>query len=131
MAENQRLRTNKVQIWLLDEEKAMLEKSAFELGLSQADFLRALIMAGSVSGQHPVLDKEQGAKLLYEVNKIGQNINQIAFNTNSKSFASSNDWKEVKKECLEILSLLGDLVDMDKEVMDEWRLRIYTQLHKP
>ena len=131
MAENQRLRTNKVQSWLLDEEKAMLEKSAFELGLSQADFLRTLIMAGSVSGQHPVLDKEQGAKLLYEVNKIGQNINQIAYNTNSKSFATINDWKQVKKECMEILGLLGELVDMDRELMDEWRLRIYTQLRKP
>lgn len=131
MGNDTRIRTEKYLLTLLPEENAMLEKSAFELGLSKADFLRSLIMAGSVIGQHPVLDKEQGAKLLYEVNKIGQNINQIAFNTNSKSFASSNDWKEVKKECLEILSLLGDLVDMDKEVMDEWRLRIYTQLHKP
>lgn len=131
MAENQRLRTNKMQIWLLDEEKAMLEKSAFELSLSKSDFLRSLIMGGSVIGQHPVIEKEQGAKLLYEVNRIGNNINQLTYNSNAKSFATINDWKEVRRECVEILALLGELVDMDKELMDEWRLRIYTQLRKP
>lgn len=131
MGNDTRIRTEKYLLTLLPEENAMLEKSAFELGLSKADFLRSLIMAGSVIGQHPVLDKEQGAKLLYEVNKIGQNINQIAYNTNSKSFSAWDDWKAVRKECSEILALLGELVDMEKEVMDEWRLRIYTQLHKP
>ena len=128
VAEKDRVRTDQFLLRLLPEEKAMLEKNAHELGLSKADYLRKVILYGSVIGQHPVMDKEQGRELLFEVNRIGNNINQIAYRSNVKRYTSNADWQEVKKECLDILLLLGRLVHMDREEVEEWQQQIYTQL---
>ena len=130
MAEKDRIRAEQFKFTLLPEERAMLEKNAFELGLSKADYLRKLILYGEVIGQHPVIDKEQGRELLYEVNRIGNNINQIAYRTNAQKFATDNDWREVRNECMEILLLLGRLIHMDRSEFEEWQQQIYTQLRE-
>jgi hypothetical protein len=95
VANGNRIRTEKYLLTLLPEEKALLEKNAFELHLSKADYLRKIILYGSIVGQHPVIDKATGEKLLYEVNRIGNNINQIAYNTNARRYASDLDWREI------------------------------------
>ena len=130
MAEKDRIRAEQFKFTLLPEERAMLEKNAFELGLSKADYLRKLILYGEVIGQHPVIDKEQGRELLYEVNRIGNNINQIAYRTNAQKFTTDNDWREVRNECMEILLLLGRLIHMDRSEFEEWQQQIYTQLRE-
>lgn len=130
MAEKDRVRTDQFLLRLLPEEKAMLEKNSFELGLSKADYLRKLILYGEVIGQHPVIDKEQGRELLYEVNRIGNNINQIAYRSNARKFATDDDWREVRKECMGILLLLGKLIHMDRSEFEEWQQLIYTQLRE-
>ena len=130
MAEKDRIRTERYLLTLLPEEKALLEKNAFELGLSKADYLRKIILYGSIVGQHPVIDKETGEKLLYEVNRIGNNINQIAYNTNAKMHTSGADWREVKKDAFAILELLGGLIEMDRSEWEEWQQRVYTLLQE-
>ena len=130
MAEKDRVRTEQFKLTLLPEEKALLEKNAFELGLTKADYLRKIILYGSIVGQHPVLDRETNEKLLYEVNRIGNNINQIAYNTNAKKYASGADWREIKREAFEILELLGGLIDMDRSEWEEWQQRAYTLLQE-
>ena len=130
MANKDRIRTEKYLLTLLPEEKALLEKNAFELGLSKADYLRKIILYGSIVGQHPVLDKEAGEKLLYEINRIGNNINQIAYNTNAKKYASGVDWRDIKKDAFDILELVGALIDMDRSEWEEWQQRAYTLLQE-
>lgn len=130
MANKDRIRTEKYLLTLLPEEKALLEKNAFELGLSKADYLRKIILYGSIVGQHPVIDKETSEKLLYEINRIGNNINQIAYNTNAKKYASGADWREIKKDAFDILELVGALVDMDRSEWEEWQQRVYTLLQE-
>lgn len=44
MAESHRLRSHKLQVWLVEEERQLLIKNAYEHGLSQADYVRKLIM---------------------------------------------------------------------------------------
>lgn len=130
MAEKDRLRTEQFKLTLFPEEKALLEKNSFELGLNKADYLRKLILYGEVIGQHPVIDKEQGRELLYEVNRIGNNINQIAYRSNARKFATVDDWREVRSECMAILLLLGKLIHMDRSEFEEWQQQIYTQLRE-
>lgn len=130
MAEKDRLRTEQFLLRMFPEEKAMLEKNSFELGLSKADYLRKLILYGEVIGQHPVIDKEQGRELLYEVNRIGNNINQIAYRSNARKFATADDWREVRSECMGILLLLGKLIHMDRSEFEEWQQQIYMQLRE-
>ena len=130
MAEKDRIRTHKVNVWLLDEEKALLQKQAYELGLSQSDYLRKLILYGGMFTSHFSMDKEQANKLLYELNRIGNNINQIAYNTNAKTFAAKGDWVELKKNYFKLLELVGTLPFLDKEAQEEWLTQVYTLLPK-
>lgn len=130
MANGYRIRTEKYLLTLLPEERALLEKNSFELGLSKADYLRKIILYGSIVGQHPVIDKATGEKLLYEVNRIGNNINQIAYNTNARMHASDLDWREIKNEAFLILELLGSLIDMDRDEFVEWENSVLQCIRK-
>ena len=130
MANGYRIRTEKYLLTLLPEERALLEKNSFELGLSIADYLRKIILYGSIVGQHPVIDKATGEKLLYEVNRIGNNINQIAYNTNARMYASDLDWREIKNDAFLILELLGSLIDMDRNEFVEWENRVLQCIRK-
>ena len=130
MANGYRIRTEKYLLTLLPEERALLEKNSFELGLSKADYLRKIILYGSIVGQHPVIDKATGEKLLYEVNRIGNNINQIAYNTNARMYASDLDWREIKNEAFLILELLGRLIDMDRDEFVEWENSVLQCIRK-
>lgn len=123
MAEKDRVRTEKYLLTLLPEEAEMLRKSAFEFGLSRAEYLRKIIVAGSVSGRQWTMDKEQGKQLLYEVNKIGNNINQIAYNTNVKAYAAHPDWEALKENYDKLLGLLAEIPFVDKEKKEEWQQR--------
>lgn len=131
MAEKDRIRTEKYLLTLLPEEKAMLEKNAYELGLSKADYLRNIIMYGKFIGRHFVMDKEQGKQLIFEINRIGNNINQIAYRTNAKIYAGNSEWQELRENYFELLSLLGKLPFIDEGVKDEWQQQISTLLRKP
>lgn len=108
----------------------MLAKNAFEYGLSQSDYLRQLILSESIMGRHWTMDKEQGKQIIYELNRIGNNINQIAYNTNAKTFAANPDWAELKKNFLELLGLVGKLPFLEKEAQEEWLIHIYTLLQQ-
>lgn len=130
MAEKDRIRTEKYLLTLLPEEKAMLEKNAYELGLSKADYLRNVIMYGKFIGRHFVMDKEQGKQLIFEINRIGNNINQIAYRTNAKMYAGNSEWQELRENYFELLSLLGKLPFIDEGVKDEWQQQISTLLRK-
>lgn len=130
MANGYRIRTEKYLLTLLPEERALLEKNSFELGLSKADYLRKIILYGSIVGQHPVIDKATGEKLLYEVNRIGNNINQITYNTNARMYTSDLDWREIKNEAFLILELLGSLIDMDRDEFVEWENSVLQCIRK-
>ena len=130
MANGNRIRTEKYLLTLQPEESSLLEKNSFELGLSKADYLRKIILYGSIVGQHPVIDKATGDKLLYEVNRIGNNINQIAYNTNTRMYASDLDWREIKNDAFLILELLGSLIDMDRNEFVEWENSVLQCIRK-
>lgn len=126
-----RTRTESFMLMLLPEEKALLEKGAYELGYSKAEYLRNLIVYGSMYGRHWSMDKEQGKQLLYEVNRIGNNINQIAYIVNTQSHATRAEFDGLLREYNNLLILLGKIPFLDKEAQEEWQRQIFTLLPKP
>lgn len=105
MAEKHRIRTIKFSFTLLPEESALLQKNAFELNLSKADYVRNLIVFGSLIDNHPIIDNEQGMQILNELKKVGSSLNQIAYSTNIKHLANEDDWNKVKKNYLDFLTI--------------------------
>lgn len=105
MAEKDRVRTKQFRFTLLSEENAMLTKNAFEYGLSKSKYLRKLILAESLAGKQWHMDGDQAKQLIYEVNRIGNNVNQIAYNTNVVRFSSNKDWGELQAKYFELMTL--------------------------
>nr|WP_288539853.1 plasmid mobilization relaxosome protein MobC [uncultured Dorea sp.] len=105
MAEKDRVRTKQFRFTLLPEENAMLTKNAFEYGLSKSKYLRKLILAESLAGKQWHMDGDQAKQLIYEVNRIGNNVNQIAYNTNVVRFSSNKDLGELQAKYFELMTL--------------------------
>ena len=120
MAESDRIRTKKFSVYLLPEEDAMLQKNSEEYGLSKSDYVRKLILYGGITGRQWMMDKEEGKKLLYEINKIGNNLNQIAYRTNVQMAATYSDLMQVIENYREFLRLVGKLPFLDESAQGEW-----------
>ena len=121
MAEKHRIRTEKYLLTLLPEESALLKKNAYEFDLSRAEYLRQLIVYGAILGRHWTMDKEQGKQLVFELNRIGNNLNQIAYNTNERKYAIDEDWKAVKENYFEFLELFGKIPFLEKSEQSKWK----------
>ena len=121
MAEKHRIRTEKYLLTLLPEESALLKKNAFEFHLSRADYLRQLIVYGALLGRQWTMNEEQGRQLIYEINRIGNNLNQIAYNTNIRQYAVNEDWEKVKENYFEFLTLFGKIPFLKEREQAEWK----------
>lgn len=130
MAEKDRVRTIKYSLYLLEEESALLTKNAFEFGLSKSDYIRKLILYGGMTVRPYALKEEDNRKLIYELNKIGNNINQIAYNTNVKSHTSNAEMQSLKKYYFQLLKMIGELPFMDEVIREEWQRQVFALIPK-
>lgn len=130
MGNESRVRTEKYLLTLLPEESAMLTKNAYEYGMSKAEYLRKLILAESLSGKQWHMDRELAKELICEVNRIGNNVNQIAYNTNVKRFASNPDWEELRTDYFKLITLFCQFAIREVGEENQWLQQIYTLLNK-
>lgn len=95
MAEKDRLRKNKIQVFVSESELQVARDKAEYCGLTMSDYIRKQITDGVVIRYQRFDIKE----LSYELNKIGININQIARNVNEKGGDyDKKDLEELKQE---------------------------------
>ena len=93
-----RKRNQAILIRLTDNEKNHLQRQAANAGLKMAPFIRKLIMGVNISPRPP----SNIVNLIREVNRIGNNINQIAKKVNSENCIN-------QAQLDEILHLLGEI----------------------
>jgi len=105
-----RHRDKRICIWVVNEEKAMAELKANESDMSLSDYIRSLILFGSVRGSTVNFSKENTEKIIYELNRIGNNINQIAYRVNSNATVDENDFDSLREQFIEYLGLFQDVV---------------------
>ena len=67
-------------VWLTEAENAALEARAAASGLSVASYLRAAALgeAGPRARRRPTIEKELLGTAIAELNRVGNNVNQIA-----------------------------------------------------
>lgn len=123
MAEKHRYRMERFGIRLFDEEKKILEMKAAEQGMSRTEYIRDLILFGEVkTTKKKILTDEKFKKLLYEINRIGNNINQIAYNSNLKKSTGREEIKELSEKYDSLLQLYSDTFlypDNENDEVDE------------
>ena len=93
MSENHRYRKRTFKVYLFDEELQLLNDKANALGMTKSAYIRDSILFG----QARKADDKNYEKVIYELNKIGSNINQLAYIANA----------EFSTNGIEVLSLLS------------------------
>lgn len=104
MGENHRRRTKCIRVKVFEEELRILENQCERFSMSKSEFLRNCILFGGVYRPER-LEKDEIKKLIYELNRIGNNINQIAYNANSKKSTDREDMLALTHEFNEFRAL--------------------------
>lgn len=114
MAEIHRIRCKDLRVKLLDEEAEILKMKAYEYGMSRSEFIRNLILFGvgkSYSREDRALLKEYANA----INKIGNNLNQIAYTTYLKNSTNRKDMLAVLEE---FHALLGHVAEHFSDIIE-------------
>lgn len=116
MAEKDRYRTRQIHIRLDEEEYAILQAKSAEAEMTASDAIRWLIKLGRIyprqldDNTQKLVDELHDfyKKIIYEINKIGNNINQIAWNTNGKYQTEKYELKMAYEEVMRLQNLLNE-----------------------
>lgn len=126
MAEENRFRTREIRVKLSDEEYALIIQKSHEAEMSTSDAIRSLIVFGSINAKwldeksKIIMNKanENMDRCIDEINKIGVNLNQIAYCTNIVGDANDEvirealiHTKEIQKVLLCCYEELRDMCD--------------------
>lgn len=110
MAEKNRLRSNLQKFYLSDKELTILEENMKAIGVkNKSEYFRDMVLKGEkivINFDYANMDK-----LVFELNKIGNNLNQIAKVTNEKRNIFNP----------EILELQNLMAQVNKIVADEFK----------
>ena len=98
-------RKEKVTVRLTRSEKEYLEKQAWLAGMGMEPFIRGLIAGSHIRERPP----EYWRSLIQQLSAIGNNINQIAHNSNITHSVSNAEMKET-------LALMREVLEMVKVV---------------
>mgnify|MGYP002959259436 CR=1 FL=1 len=97
-----RKRNQAILIRLTDNEKNHLQRQAANAGLKMEPFIRKLIMGVNISPRPP----SNIVNLIREVNRIGNNINQIAKKVNTTGDLYPEEMQELKEMVKELWRIL-------------------------
>lgn len=103
MAENSRIRKKFLRVYLSDDEVEILNMKSFEMDMSKSDYIRDLILFGN-RDDGDKLSKTNFKLFLYEINRIGNNLNQIEYNSYMKASSGKNDMVAFLFEFMQLLS---------------------------
>jgi len=108
MDKQHRNRNKNIRVWLSEEEHALLSKKADVANMSMSEFVRHMILFG-VERVRTNFTREESQKIIYELNLIGNNINQIAYRVNAKTTVDINDFSDLRDEFVRYLGLFHDV----------------------
>lgn len=90
-----RLRNHIIRAWLSENEYQILKEKTDYCKMSISAYIREMVMNGFVINFQPFSSDLKA--VTYELNRIGNNINQIAHRVNMFSAISNDDFEELKK----------------------------------
>lgn len=93
-------RTRKITFRLTEEEYSIIKRKVNEAGISQQQFLLKMALAKEI------IHIKEYQSVMFQIKKIGANINQIARHANQTGVVSDMELVEIKKELELIWQLL-------------------------
>ncbi|WP_252219940.1 MULTISPECIES: plasmid mobilization relaxosome protein MobC [unclassified Clostridium] len=100
-----RIRSERIEFYVTKEELNEIDNKTKELKLDRSKYLR------KVSLQQPIvnIDMTYLNNVIYELNRIGNNINQIAKYTNSNNTLYKSDIKELQNKMDNIWEVISQV----------------------
>lgn len=106
MAEKHRIRTKQFLINLSDDEMQVLEAKAAKYHMRKTDLVRNMILFGESKRKgYEHFSRKDAETLRHELNCIGDNVNQIAYEANSKLGVRESEYAKLKHEFDHLLTL--------------------------
>lgn len=105
-------RTNKICFRLTDDELSVIREGSEKAGMTFSAFVRSKVLEPDRVLQRDSEKKKLFRDHIYEINRIGNNVNQVARVVNSKQFASSTDLKT-------IIEYLRKIEKLERELMEK------------
>lgn len=109
MGEDSRKRKRYFKVHLLDEELEILKAKADEAEMNKSEYIRNMIMFGAAH-ERTVFSKKDSETLIYEINRIGNNVNQIALVANTYKIVDEYEFQNLYQSYLELLSLYDKFI---------------------
>lgn len=97
-----RIRDKAIKVMCTEPEKLKIEKLAFENNMNISGYMRKMALEGCIIN----VDFSELKQLIYEINRIGNNVNQIAYLANQDHAVHAGDIVEVQKQIDMIWTLL-------------------------
>ena len=99
-----RKRNYHISVWLTEAERQHLTEQAHTAGLGIDPFIRQMVMGTNLRPRPP----DTYAELLRELSAIGNNINQIAHNTNARKCVTADEIQEAVRLIRQVWRLVKD-----------------------
>ena len=107
--EMSRYRTKQFLMRLSDNEYELLELQAKKARTTKSGLVRKMLLDGVASlAVKNNFTEEQANNIKYELNRIGNNLNQIAYHCNASRDVSHKETEALISEFHELLNLLND-----------------------
>lgn len=100
-------RNNPIQlkVWISEKESELLDQKISKLGITKSQYVRNCILYGSTV-KKTMFSDEKADRIIYEMNRIGNNINQIAHFVNMEHTVAPDDFERIRK----LVNALNDLL---------------------
>lgn len=102
-----RYRDKEVKFFVTDNELQMIDQKAAVAELDRSKYLRKISIEGFIIKR----DFTQVEQLVYEINKIGNNINQVARRANEIDFVNKGEIMYLKKQLDSIYNQIEKFYD--------------------
>ena len=86
-------RTNKICFRLTDDELSVIREGSEKAGMTFSAFVRSKVLEPDRALQRDSEKKKLFRDYIYEINRVGNNINQIVRAVNTKQFVTAADLK--------------------------------------
>lgn len=92
------------------EDRQRIEAKALKAGLSVSDYIRRVAVTGKVAIKNELSASRMDTETLAELNRIGNNINQIAYHLNAGNAVASN-FDDLQYQLYQTLEKVGRRFD--------------------
>ena len=98
-----------------EDEREIIQNASAEAFMSFSEYIRSKVFTPEEAWRRDKKTKEIMSSLIYEINRIGNNINQFVRAANAKGFASRQDIQNMIEQLRDVEKTTSEILDKLKK----------------